>query len=116
MVKSNPKKIESSIVGEFIDLYYCNRFTDKERVNIIIKCFSEFLNYPVEEMFNYSMKWQKLNLVKGDKVKFNGTIYETISHVHVTKGTLDKWRSLPPHLSKEIKIYDIKRVKQITKL
>jgi hypothetical protein len=71
---------------------------------------------PIEQRFNYSSKWSKFDLKKGDKVKFKAKIKRMEFVVHKTERWHDEWGRLPFELTDiEVQI-EIQNPKQIVKL
>jgi len=107
-------KIESEITGEVLRFDYS--FSENLSDKIIINCFASCLESPIEQRFNHSSKWQKLNLKIGDKIKFLAKIKTTTFTVHVTERWHDDWGRLPAYLTDIEEQIDIQNPKQIIKI
>jgi hypothetical protein len=110
------KKIETEIIGQITGFNSFKNYKDEQVTWVNILCNSKDLEDPIEERFNYSTKWNKLNLKKGDKVKFKAKIKRMEFVVHKTERWHDDWGRLPLELTDiEVQI-EIQNPSQIIKL
>lgn len=110
------EEIETEIIGQVTGFNSFKNYKSEQVTFVNILCNSKELEEPIEQRFNHSTKWSKLNLKKDDKIKFKAKIKRMEFVVHKTERWHDSWDRLPFELRDiEVQI-EIQYPKQIIKL
>ena len=111
------KKAEAELSGVVKGF---SRFHDHESGKIvheiIIECEAMDSTRPVEARFNYSNRWNRLGLKKGDKVSFTATIKTNSGTTDHTQKESGSWKMFSIELFDFKDLIEIQNPRQIIKL